>query len=107
MAGLPDFLTVEEAARVLRIGRTAAYELARRFEATEGQEGIPVVRVGRLMRVPRAALERWAGGPLSHPNGDEPKSRKAAPRRRRSKSKGSQEPLPLDGLRERPSSSGR
>lgn len=27
--GLPDFLTVEEAARLLRIGRTAAYELTR------------------------------------------------------------------------------
>ena len=65
MSDLPDFLTVEEAARVLRIGRTAAYEQTKRFEETEGQEGIPVIRVGRLMRVPRAALERWSGGPLS------------------------------------------
>ena len=30
----PDLLTVEEAARVLRIGRTSAYALARRYLAT-------------------------------------------------------------------------
>jgi excisionase family DNA binding protein len=43
-------LTVEEAARVLRIGRTAAYEAARRGE-------IPTIRVGRSLRVPRQRLE--------------------------------------------------
>ena len=64
---LPDFLTVEEAAKVLRIGRTAAYEQTRRYEQTDGEAGIPVIRVGRLMRVPRAALERWNGGPLGQP----------------------------------------
>ena len=61
---LPDFLTVEEAARVLRIGRTSAYALAARYEETDGAEGLPVVRVGRLLRVPRARLEAMAGGPL-------------------------------------------
>ena len=55
---LPDILTVEEAATVLRIGRTSAYELARQWEATGGKQGLPVVRFGRLLRVPRAALER-------------------------------------------------
>jgi excisionase family DNA binding protein len=61
----PDFLTVEEAARVLRIGRTSAYQLAQRWCSTDGREGLPVVRVGRLLRVPRPALERLAGGGLS------------------------------------------
>lgn len=55
---LPEVLTVEEAARVLRIGRGAAYELARQWRATEGREGLPVVRLGRSLRVPRAALLR-------------------------------------------------
>lgn len=51
-------LTIPEAARILRIGRSAAYDLARRFEATDGSEGIPCIRVkGRLMRVPVDALQ--------------------------------------------------
>lgn len=62
---VPEFLTVAEAAAVLRIGRSAAYEQARRFLATGGSEGLPVVRIGRLLRVPRAGLEALAGGALS------------------------------------------
>jgi len=57
---VPQFLTVEEAAAVLRIGRTSAYELARRWLATSGREGLPVIRLGRTLRVPQAALERIA-----------------------------------------------
>jgi hypothetical protein len=66
--GLPDFLTVEDAAAVLRIGRTAAYEPAQRYRATGGAEGLPVVVLGRLLRVPRAQLEALAGGLLGEPN---------------------------------------
>jgi hypothetical protein len=65
--GLPDFLTVTEAARALRIGRTIAYEQATRFEETGGAQGLPVIRIGRLLRVPRAQLEAMAGGPLTSP----------------------------------------
>jgi excisionase family DNA binding protein len=60
---LPEFLTVEEAAEVLRIGRTAAYMLTRRWRDSDGREGLPVERLGRLLRVPRAALERMAQSP--------------------------------------------
>jgi hypothetical protein len=63
----PDFLTVEQAAAIVRIGRTAAYELARRYLATDGVEGLPVLRIGKQLRVPRVALERWLGGPLTPP----------------------------------------
>ena len=64
---VPDFLRVEEAARVLRIGRTSAYELAREFLVTGGASGLPVVRIGRQLRVPRHRLEDLAGGPISWP----------------------------------------
>lgn len=55
-AQLPLLLTVEEAAAVLRIGRTLAYSLARRYEETGGVDGLPVVRLGNCLRVPRWAL---------------------------------------------------
>lgn len=54
--GLPLVLAVEEAAEVLRIGRTLAYALAKRYEATGGVEGLPVIRLGGCLRVPRWAL---------------------------------------------------
>jgi excisionase family DNA binding protein len=63
----PDFLTVEEAAAVLRIGRSKAYELAREYLATDGASGMPVIRLGKQLRVPRALLECWMGGPITWP----------------------------------------
>lgn len=63
----PDFLTVEEAARIARIGRTTAYDIAREFEATAGASGLPVVRFGKQLRVPRYRLESWLGGPITWP----------------------------------------
>jgi excisionase family DNA binding protein len=53
---LPEVLTIEEAAKVLRIGRGAAYALARQYLATDRRHGLPVVRLGRSLRVPRAKL---------------------------------------------------
>lgn len=57
---LPLLLTVAEAAEVLRIGRTTAYALAEEYELTQGRAGLPVVRLGRQFRVPRAALAELA-----------------------------------------------
>ena len=64
---VPDFLTVEEAAGVMRIGRTSAYQLARHYLATGGKEGLPCVRYGKQLRVPRRKLEEHIGGPLTWP----------------------------------------
>ena len=44
-------VSVPEAGRWLGIGRNSAYEAARRGD-------IPTIRIGRLLRVPVAALER-------------------------------------------------
>lgn len=59
--GLPDLLTVEEAAVLLRIGRNKAYDLTRQWRATNGRCGLPVVEFGHTLRVPRHALERMLG----------------------------------------------
>lgn len=61
-------LTVEEAAKKLRIGRGTAYAQARRWRETNGREGLPVIKLGRTLRVPRAALDRHLlklGDPVS------------------------------------------
>lgn len=59
---LPDLLQVTEAARVLRISRSSAYAYARAFELSDGHEGLPVIRIGRTLRVPKAALLRVIEG---------------------------------------------
>ena len=58
MLGVPGtpLLTVEEAAGVLRIGRSLAYQLAGEYDATGGGSGLPVIRLGGCLRVPRWAL---------------------------------------------------
>lgn len=55
----PDRLTytVEEAACLLGIGRTTAYALAKEWRMTNGRSGLPVLELGRVLRVPRRALE--------------------------------------------------
>jgi hypothetical protein len=47
----PLLYAVEEAAAVLRIGRTLAYRMARRHELSGGREGLPVIRLGNCLRV--------------------------------------------------------
>jgi excisionase family DNA binding protein len=47
-------ITIEQAAQVLGLGRTAAYEAARRGE-------LPTRRLGRRLLVPVPALLTWLG----------------------------------------------
>jgi hypothetical protein len=49
-------LTIEEAARFLRIGRSLAYQLAAEYAASGGMSGLPAIRLGGCLRVPRWAL---------------------------------------------------
>jgi excisionase family DNA binding protein len=48
----PMLLTVRDVEAELQLGRTRTYELLR-------SGSIPVIRVGRALRVPRDALRRW------------------------------------------------
>jgi len=45
-------LRITEVAALLGLGRSTVYELVQRGE-------LPVIHVGRAVRVPAAALERW------------------------------------------------
>ena len=49
--------TVEETAKILGVGRNSAYEAIARGE-------IPVVKVGKRLLVPKAALEKLLNGRL-------------------------------------------
>jgi excisionase family DNA binding protein len=53
---LPPVLDLPTAARLLGVGRTAAYRLVR-----ENQWPTPVIRVGKLIRVPTALLLELPG----------------------------------------------
>lgn len=73
-----DFITVEEAAERLRIGRTRAYVEARLYVESGGAEGIvPAIPVGRLYRVSVARLEEIAGGPLRSFHRDDKRTSRA------------------------------
>jgi excisionase family DNA binding protein len=51
---LPLLLTVQEVQRLLRVGRTAAYEAIRCGD-------IPSIKVGRSIRVPKSAVAGLLG----------------------------------------------
>jgi excisionase family DNA binding protein len=51
----PDPMKVEELAKVLRIGQRQAYELVR-------SGGIYGARIGRVIRIPKAAVRRFLEG---------------------------------------------
>jgi len=53
----PAVLTIAEVMDVLRIGRTKAYEQARLYLDTNGEDGLPCIKVGDSIRFLRHAIE--------------------------------------------------
>ena len=51
---LPLTLTVDEAGKVLRVGRNTAYELVRCGQLRS-------IKVGRQLRIPKQALQEYLG----------------------------------------------
>ncbi len=54
-------LSVVEAGRLLRMGRSKAYVQARRFIDTKGQEGIPTIEFGHRLVCPTAKILELVG----------------------------------------------
>jgi excisionase family DNA binding protein len=61
---LPRFLTVEQAAKLLQLGRSKTYELTVEWDRTGGRTGIPFVWFGNQKRIPLDALMRWVDSQL-------------------------------------------
>jgi excisionase family DNA binding protein len=57
---LPLVLTVDEARRVLRIGRRQLYQAIARRD-------VHTVKVGRSIRIPRSSLEALLAAPVQEP----------------------------------------
>ncbi len=51
-----ETLTVEQAAKVLGVGRNTAYQAVRAGE-------LPAIRIGKRLVVPRQAIDRLLAGP--------------------------------------------
>lgn len=67
MAELPRFLTVEQASKLLQLGRSKTYELTVEWERSNGKSGIPFIWFGNQKRVPLDALMRWVDAKLDPP----------------------------------------
>lgn len=57
---LPLLLRAEQAAKLLSLGRTTVFQMMASGE-------LPCVRIGRAVRVPRSALERWVRAQSGEP----------------------------------------
>jgi hypothetical protein len=60
-------MTIEQAGRVLQLGRSKTYELSVEWERTGGRSGLPFVWFGHQKRIPRAALVRFIEDTLTRP----------------------------------------
>jgi hypothetical protein len=58
LSDLPPFLTVDQAAKELQIGRSKAYELTVEWERTGGRSGLAFVWFGHQKRIPTNWLIR-------------------------------------------------
>ncbi len=67
MAETPRFLTVEQAGKLLQLGRSKTYALTVEWDRTGGRSGIPFVWFGNQKRVPLDALMRWVDEQLAPP----------------------------------------
>ena len=65
---LPDMLRVGEAAHVLRISRTRAYDEVAAYRRSGGKEGLPSIAIGRCLRIPKKALLAWIDEQLENPD---------------------------------------
>ncbi len=67
MAEMPRFLTVEQAGKLLQLGRSKTYALTVEWDRTGGRSGIPFVWFGNQKRIPLDALMRWVDEQLEPP----------------------------------------
>ena len=61
LRGLPPTISVEQAGEILGLSRPSAYAAGHRYLESNGAEGLPVLRLGRRMRVPTARLLAMLG----------------------------------------------
>jgi hypothetical protein len=55
--GVHELLTIKEAAAAMRVSLSLGYQLAHDYLNSGGTDGLPVLRFGTCMRVPRWALD--------------------------------------------------
>lgn len=73
LQALPPVLDVAQAAQVLGMSRTSAYELIRRDEWPT-----PTFRVGRLLKIPKAPILALLGADVAPAPPEEPKAQRPA-----------------------------
>lgn len=59
-------LSVDEAAGLLGVGRTKAYDMTREWRANGGESGLPVIDCGNSLRVPLYPLAEMLGVEVAH-----------------------------------------
>lgn len=64
---VPPFMTIEQAAKVLQLGRSKTYELTVEWDRSGGKSGLPFVWFGHQKRIPRAVLQRFVDATLTPP----------------------------------------